>query len=301
VNVYPFIEAENAGTTGNVKRSCELLKVSRAAYYAHRDATPSTRQRQDDDLTAEIIAIHDESKGTYGTPRLHAELRARGRRHSRKRVARLLRATGRAGRAPKRWRTTTIPDPAATTPADLIKRDFSCSASETNKRWCGDITYIRTWEGWLYLATVIDLGSRRVVGWATADHLRTDLIAEALDNAVAQRRPAPGVIFHSDRGCQYTSTQFGDLADDLGVRLSVGRKGECWDNAVAESFFATIKTELIDRRGWPTRTAAHKAIFEYIEGWYNTRRLHSSLGYLSPNAYEASHRTTEDTTGRQVA
>lgn len=151
-------------------------------------------------------------------------------------------------------------------------------------------TGIQAWEGWLYLATVIDLGSRRVVGWATADHLRTDLIAEALNNAVAQRRPEPGVIFHSDRGCQYTSAQFGALADDLGVRLSVGRKGQCWDNAVAESFFATIKAELIDRRGWPTRNAVHTAIFEYIEGWYNTRRLHSSLGYLSPSSYEAKRR-----------
>jgi transposase InsO family protein len=288
VNVYPFIEAENAGS-GNVKRACELLKVSRAAYYTHRRAEPSARARQDTELTEEIVAIHDESKGTYGTPRLHAELRHRGRRHSRKRVARLLRAVGRAGRAPKRWRTTTVPDPAASTPTDLIKRDFSCSATEINTRWCGDITYIHTWEGWLYLATVIDLGSRRIVGWATADHLRTDLIAEALNNAVTQRRPESGVIFHSDRGCQYTSAQFGDLADGLGVRLSVGRKGQCWDNAVAESFFATIKAELIDRRGWPTRNAVHTAIFEYVEGWYNTRRLHSSLGYLSPNAYEATH------------
>ncbi|MEV5721946.1 DDE-type integrase/transposase/recombinase, partial [Amycolatopsis mediterranei] len=137
-----------------------------------------------------------------GTPRLHAELRHRGRWHSRKRIARLLRAAGRAGRAPKRWRTTTVPDPAASTPNDLIRRDFACSANDINTRWCGDITYIHTWEGWLYLATVIDLGSRRVVGWATADHLRTDLIADALNNAVTQRRPEPGVIFHSDRGCQ---------------------------------------------------------------------------------------------------
>jgi transposase InsO family protein len=293
VNVYPFIEAENAGN-GNVNRACALLKVSRSAYYTHRTAEPSARRRQDAELTEQIVAIHDESKGTYGTPRLHAELRARGRRHSRKRIARLLRTAGLAGRAPKRWRTTTVPDPAATTPADLIERDFSCSAREINTRWCGDITYIHTWEGWLYLATVIDLGSRRVVGWATADHLRTSLVAEALDNAVSQRRPEPGVVFHSDRGCQYTSTRFGALADDLGVRLSVGRKGQCWDNAVAESFFATIKKELLDRQGWPTRTAAHKAIFEYIEGWYNTRRRHSSLGYLSPAAYESTRHDLAD-------
>ncbi|WP_170191837.1 IS3 family transposase [Saccharothrix syringae] len=225
---------------------------------------------------------------TYGAPRVHAELRARGQRHSRKRVARLLRQAGRAGRAPKRWRTTTVPDPAATVPPDLIRRDFSCTATDIDTRWCGDITYIHTWEGWLHLATVIDIASRRVVGWATADHLRTDLVAQALDNAVRQRRPRPGVIFHADRGCQYTSARFGALAEDLGVRPSVGRKGQCRDNAVSESFFATIKTELLDRRTWSTRTMAHKAIFEYIEGWYNTRRLHSSLGYLSPAIYEAT-------------
>ncbi|MCG3750487.1 IS3 family transposase [Amycolatopsis sp. Poz14] len=261
---------------------------------ARRSAQPVGEEEQGIDPTfvvgVVVAAIHDESNGTYGTPRLHAELRHRGRRHSRKRIARLLRAAGRAGRAPKPWRTTTVPDPGAHTPADLIKRDFSCSTSDINTRWCGDITYIRTWEGWLYLATVIDLGSRRVVGWATADHLRTDLIADALNNAVAQRRPEPGVIFHFDRGCQYTPAQFGALADEHGARLSVGRKGQCWPNAVAESFFATIKAELLDRRGWPTRVAAHKAIFGYIEGWYNTRRLHSSLGYLSPNTYEPTHR-----------
>jgi putative transposase len=201
VNVYPFIEAENVGS-GNVHRACELLKVSRSAYYIHRSAQPRARTQQDVELTEQIVAIHDESKGTYGTPRVHAELRDRGRRHSRKRIARLLRAAGRAGRAPKRWRTTTIADPTALVPADLIGRDFACAATEINTRWCGDITYINTWEGWLYLATVIDLGSRRVVGWATADHLRTDLVTAALSNAVTQRHPQPGVIFHSDRGCQ---------------------------------------------------------------------------------------------------
>jgi transposase InsO family protein len=301
VNLYPFIEAENASTTGNVTRSCALLQVSRAAYYAHRSAGPSTRERDDAELTDEIIAIHDESNGTYGTPRVHAELRARGRLVSRKRVARLLRAAGRAGRSPKRWRTTTVPDPAANTPTDLIERDFACRATQINTRWCGDITYIHTWEGWLYLATVIDLDSRRVVGWATADHLRTDLISTALHNAVTQRRPESGVIFHSDRGCQYTSVQFATLAEHHGVRLSVGRRGQCWDNAVAESFFATIKSELLDRQGWPTRNAAHTAIFEYIEGWYNTRRLHSSLGYLSPATYETNYWATGNIPRRQVA
>jgi transposase InsO family protein len=202
VNVYPFIEAENAGDRGTVKRACELLKVSRAAYYAHRAAGPSQRDRDDAALTEKIVKAHNESRGTYGAPRVHAELRAQGHRHSRKRVARLMRAAGRVGRAPKRWRTTTVPDPAATLPADLIARDFSCAATDINTRWCGDITYIHTWEGWLYLATVIDIASRRVVGWATADHLRTDLVEQALRNAVTGRRPDKGVIFHSDRGCQ---------------------------------------------------------------------------------------------------
>jgi transposase InsO family protein len=292
VNVYPFIEAENAGSHGTVKRACELLQVSRAAYYAHRarkTAGRSRREREDAVLTERIIAVHEESKGTYGAPRIHAELAAAGLRHSRKRVARLLRRAGRAGRAPKRWRTTTVPDPAAATPPDLIARDFSCAATEIDTRWCGDITYVHTWQGWLYLATVIDIASRRIVGWATADHLRTDLPEQALRNALMQRRPDPGVIFHSDRGGQYTSGQYARLAAGAGVRLSVGRRGQCWDNAVAESFFATIKTELLDREPWPTRALAHQAIFEWIEGWYNTRRRHSSLGYLSPAQYEAGH------------
>jgi transposase InsO family protein len=291
MTVYPFIEAENAGQHGTVKRACELLTVSRAAYYAHRAAAAtggSRRAREDAVLTERIIQVHDESHGTYGAPRVHAELRARGHRHSRKRIARLLRVTGRAGRAPKRWRTTTVPDPTATTPPDLIARDFSCAGVSVDMRWCGDITYINTWEGWLYLATVLDLGSRRVVGWATADHLRTDLVEQALRTAIIQRRPAPGVIFHSDRGCQYTSAQYARAAHQAGVRLSVGRTGQCWDNAVAESFFATIKAELLDRRAWPTKALAHQAIFEWIEGWYNTRRRHSSLGYLSPAAFETT-------------
>jgi transposase InsO family protein len=286
VNGYPFIEAENTSATGNVKRACELLEISRAAYYAHRAARPSQHASQDAALTEKIIQIHHESRGTYGSPRVRAELRARGDQHSRKRVARLMGRAGLAGRTAKRWRTTTVPDPSASVPADLIGRDFSCATGDINTRWCGDITYIHTWEGWLYLATVIDLDSRRVVGWATADHLRTDLPALALRNAIAQRSPKPGVIFHSDRGCQYTSSQYARLATDHGVRLSVGRKGQCWDNAVAESFFATIKTELLDRQSWPTKALVHKAIFEYIEGWYNTRRRHSSLSYLSPAAYE---------------
>ncbi|NLU80670.1 IS3 family transposase [Micromonospora sp. HNM0581] len=292
MNVYPFIEAEQARPGGNVRRSCQLLKVSRSAYYQHRTGGPSRRERDDAELTATITRIHADSAGTYGAPRVRAELAARGRRHSGKRVARLMRTAGLRGRAPRRWRTTTVPDPSAALSADLIRRDFTTAAGGVDSRWCGDITYINTWEGWLYLAVVIDIASRRVVGWATADHLRTDLPAQALTNAIAVRRPTGSVIFHSDRGCQYTSAQYARLAGRHRVRLSVGGRGQCWDNAVAESFFSTIKTELLDRRAWPTRAAARTAIFEWIEGWYNTRRRHSTLGYLSPAEYEATTYST---------
>jgi len=295
VNVYPFIEAEkqrsmtHEGGGGNVARACGLLKVSRSAYYAHAIALAAggtARQRQDAELTARITEIYAESDGSYGAPRTHAELAEQGHRHGRKRIARLMRAARLRGRTPRRWRTTTIADPAAPSRPDLIGRDFTPNAFGLDQRWCGDITYIRTWQGWLYLATVIDIASRRVVGWATADHLRTDLVEQALRNAIITRRPAAGVIFHSDRGCQYTSTQYADTATELGVRLSVGRTGQCWDNALAESFFATIKGELLEHRSWPTHTAARAAIFDYIEGWYNTKRRHSALDYLSPTAYE---------------
>lgn len=291
MNVYPFIEAEKAGGH-NVVRACALLKVSRSAYYAGRGDALSTRQRADADLLAQVKVLHAESDGTYGAPRIHAELAHRGRQHGRKRIARLMREAGLHGRAPRRFITTTVADPTAGARADLIRRDFTVDAAAINSRWCGDITYVRTWEGWLYLATVIDIASRRVVGWATADHLRTDLIEQALRNAVTVRRPQPGVVFHSDRGCQYTSTQFAGAASELGVKLSVGRTGQCWDNALAESFFATIKGELLDRRPWPSRAAAHRAIFNYIEAWYNLRRLHSTLGYRSPADYERDHQTT---------
>jgi transposase-like protein len=224
VNVYPFIEAEKEEQR-NVKRACELLQVSRAAFYADRGKEPSSSREQEDAELAEVIKqVHDESKGRYSAPRIHAELRRAGRRHGRKRVARLMRAGNIRGRTPRRWKKTTIPDPAAR--ADLIRRDFSTDANMINARWCGDITYVPTWEGWLYLATVLDIASRRVVGFAMADHLRTELVADALANAVAARNPGPGLIFHSDRGCQYTSAQFAALADECVVTLSVGRTGQ---------------------------------------------------------------------------
>jgi transposase InsO family protein len=197
VNCYPFIEAEKAQRR-SVKRACELLKVSRSAYYQARQGRPSKRAAEDAELAEQVRTVHEESKGRYGAPRVHAALRGQGRRHSRKRVARLMRDQGLQGRAAKRWKKTTVPDPAAAARADRIRRDFTADASRLNTRWCGDITYIATWEGWLYLATVIDVASRRVVGYALADHLRTELVADALSNS--GRRPRPGAGRHFSLG-----------------------------------------------------------------------------------------------------
>jgi putative transposase len=287
VKAQAFIGAQQAAGHG-IARACRLLKVARAAYYQRLTGVPSARRAADVILSARITSICTDSKGTYGSPRVHRELRRQGAGCGKRRVARLMRAAGLEGRRKKRWRTTTIADPAAEKAQDLIQRDFAPRPG-TDRRYAGDITYIMTWEGWAYLATVIDLSSRRVVGWALSDHMRTSLVEDALAMAFTTRRPADGVIFHSDRGCQYTSKDFAALARANGVILSVSRKGECWDNAVAESFFATIKRELINDRAWPTRAGLHRAVFDYIEGWYNTRRLHSSLGYLSPAEYESTH------------
>ena len=287
----PFIEAEEAAAH-SVNRCCELFQVSKSAYYERKKAIPSVREVTDVELTEQIEEHHRESKGTYGYLRVHKALRKDGVEVGTRRVRRLMRQAGLEGRAKKRWRKTTVPDPEAEAAKDLIQRHFGPCA-EIDRRYVGDITYVMTWEGWAYLATVIDLASRRVVGWALADHMRTELVEEALQMAFSQRRPGPGLIFHSDRGCQYTSRDYADLARANGVVLSVGLAGECWDNAVAESFFATIKRELIDTRAWPTRAGLRRAVFDYIEGWYNVRRLHSSLDYCSPAEWEAIHHSAD--------
>jgi transposase InsO family protein len=287
VNVYPFIEAERVTGAGCVRRACRLLKVSRAAYYAWSSGAPRARRLADEELLARIAAAHKASRGTYGSPRITRALRQGGLRVSRKRVARLMAQRGLAGRARRRAKRTTIADPAAKGRAtDLLRRNFAPQNHAIDTLWCGDISYVRTWEGWAYVATVIDLSSRRVVGLAMADHLRASLATEALEMALAQRRPEPGLVFHSV-SCQYTSAEFRGLLGHRGLVQSLSRPGQCWDNAVAESFFATLKEELLYRGAWPTRVAARRAIFEYVEVFYNRQRMHSTLGYLTPVAYEA--------------
>ena len=288
---YPFIEAEKAAAQRVVK-ACALLEVSRAAYYQWRQHVPSQRQRRDAELEERIATIHQQSRGTYGAPRVHQQLRREGVACGKKRVARLLGERGLAGRSRRRFRRTTIADPAANPQApDLVRRAFGPGGLEPNRIWVGDISYLRTWEGWCYIATVIDLASRRVVGFALADHLRTSLACDALRMAVTARRPSPGLVFHTDRGSQYTAQVFRRLLTSSAITQSLGRPGQCWDNAVAESFFATLKTELVSRHAWPTRAAVRAAVFEFIEVFYNRQRLHSALGYRSPAEYEAHQLT----------
>ena len=287
MNVYPFIEAEKAEPEGNVAKACHLLEVSRSAYYEWSSGTPSARQLSDAELADKIVDIFTQSRRTYGAPRITTKLAEEGVRVGKKRVARLMVLRGLAGRVKRRFKKTTIADPMAESSAiDLIGRTFGPGVREVDTAWCGDITYVRTWEGWLYLATVIDLESRRVVGFAMADHMRASLVCDALEMAITQRRPAPGLIFHADRGSQYTSGTFRKLLTEHHMTQSLSRPGQCWDNAVAESWFSTLKEELIYRQAWPTRVQARRAIFEFIEVFYNRERLHSSLGNLTPVEYE---------------
>ena len=235
-------------------------------------------------LTAQIAAVHAGSRRTYGAPRIHAALRARGTRCGRKRVARLMRAAGLVGCHRRRRARTTVADPAHTPAPNLVTRDFS--AAERDRLWLGDITYVATNEGWLYLAILLDAHSRRVVGWALADHLRTELALDALAMALGRRRPDAGLVHHTDRGCQYTAAAYRARLAAHGITCSMSRAGDCFDNAMAESFFATLKAELVDARRWPTRAAARTAIFAWIEVFYNRQRHHSALAYQPPAVFE---------------
>jgi len=263
---------------------CRLLGVSRSGYYAWRRRPPSARARADRGLSQRIREIHEQSRGTYGTPRIRAELRDAGVACSRKRVARLLRLAGLQGCHRRKGPPSPRRTPGATPAPDLVRRDFAAPAPD--RLWVADITYVPTWAGFLYLAVVLDAHSRRIVGWAMADHLRSELVIEALDMAVWRRRPTQSVVHHSDQGSQYTSLAFGRRLREAGLVSSMGSRGDCFDNATAESFFATLECELLARRRFPTRSAARLALFDYIEGFSNTHRRHSALGYLSPAAYE---------------
>jgi putative transposase len=259
-----------------------LLGVSPSGYYAWASRPPSNRTLADERLLVEIRSIHQRSRGTYGAPRVHAELQAQGTRVSRKRVARLMRDAGLAGASRRRFNTT-VRDRDRRPAPDLVDRRFT--AEGPNRLWVADITYIPTWSGFLYLAVVLDAWSRRVVGWSMATHLRTELVLEALNMALSQRRPR-GVIHHSDQGTQYTSIAFGLRCREAGVRPSMGSVGDCYDNAMCESFFATLECELLDRHKLKTPAEARHAVFEFVESWYNPRRRHSALGYLSPAEFE---------------
>jgi putative transposase len=267
---------------------CEYLGVSRAGYYRWRGASLSQRAQDDVALISMMKELHVRARGNPGVRRMRAELAAAGYRMSHKRVYRLMKAAGLRGRHPKAWKRTTIQGEKPVSAPDRIKRDFS--AERPNEKWCGDITYVKTWDGWAYVATVIDLHSRRLIGYAVANHMRTSLVTEALDMALAARRPAAGVIFHSDRGTQYTSVEFDVYCRNHGIRRSLGKTGICYDNAVSESTFATYKKELIHTRPWPDLESLKTATTDWIENYFNTVRRHSTLGYLTPREYELGFR-----------
>jgi putative transposase len=265
---------------------CRLLRVSKSGFYSWMRRPMSVHTRMDVRLTAVIRAIHEYSKGTYGAPRVHAELVFGQSMHvARKRVARLMRAAGLRGVQKRRYVRTTVSDPSDRWAPDLVERNFT--VSRPNRLWVADLTYVATWAGFLYVAVVIDAFSRRVIGWAMETHLRTELVLAALEMAYTQRTPScQKVIFHSDHGTQYTSVAFGQRCQELGVRPSMGSVGDAYDNALAESFFASLECEVLDRNHFRTREEARTAVFSWIEGWYNPHRRHSSLGYLSPRQFE---------------
>jgi putative transposase len=269
----------------SIRAMCRVLEVSASGYYAWRRRMISVRAKEDEELQQRIGAIYHRSRQTYGAPRIHAELQEEGTRVGRKRVARLMKASGLAGVSRRKSTVTTRRDRSARPAPDLVDRQFA--ADQPNALWVADITYVPTWVGFLYLAVVLDVWSRKIVGWAMASHLRTSLVTAALDMAIVHRSPGD-VIHHSDQGCQYTSIAFGKRCREAGVRPSMGSVGDCYDNAMCESFFATLECELIDRSTFRNREDARDAIFDFIEGFYNTHRRHSALGNHSPVQFEKS-------------
>jgi len=282
VSCYHLIDAERANFP--VRVLCKTLGVSRSGYYDWKDRPPSRRSRQDAVLTEKIREIHRRSRQTYGSPRVHAELKALGTRCSRKRIARLMRQARLRGCMRGGRRSTTRRSKRFACAEDLVKRNFA--ATQMDRVWVADITYVPTQEGFLYLAFILDVYSRRIVGWAMENHLRTELVVDALRMAVWRRKPSPGLVHHSDQGVQYTALSFSERLREVGITPSMGRTGTALDNAMAESFVSTLKAELVSNLKFPGRQAAKTAIFEYLETFYNTRRLHSSLGYKSPADFE---------------
>jgi len=266
---------------------CRLLGVSRSGFYAAHKRQPSARMLADQHLRVQICAVHRQSRQTYGSPRVHAELREQGVRCGRKRIERLMRIEGLVAKPRRRQRRTTNSNHPHPVAPNVLERRFAVTAiQQLDRVWASDITYVPTREGWLYLAVVLDLASRLVVGWAMQPSLDQSLTHAALHMALLRRRPAPGVLHHSDRGVQYAATDYQRLLAAHGMTPSMSRTGDCYDNAVVESFFATLEWELLERADWHTREEAKAAIFEYIEVWYNRQRRHSTLGYLSPVDYE---------------
>lgn len=275
---FALIHAEKAEFT--VAAMCRLYAVSRQGYYAYVRSLDSPRLRSELDLQERIRAIHAEADGNYGSPRVLRELRRQGARVGKRRVEATMRALGLCGTPRRRHKATTRPNAAHPAESNHLARNFT--ASRPNERWVTDITYIWTQEGWAYLAVILDLYSRAVVAWALSTRLSTELALAALGTALRRRAPQVGLMHHSDRGCQYTSAEYRRVLHDAGITVSMSRRGNCWDNAVAESFFATLKTELVHRRTWASRMDLRAALFEYIEVFYNRRRLHSSIGYKTP-------------------
>jgi putative transposase len=279
---FAFIAAEKAHYP--VDTLCDVLDVSRSGYYAWTKRAVPARAKADAHLAVEIAAVHRKSRRTYGSPRVHADLRARGVRVGRKRVARLMREKGLVARQKRRFRRTTDAKHALPIASNVLERHFE--APDLNEAWVTDVTYIATDEGWLYLAAILDLCSRRVVGWAASATNDRALALEALTRALRTRRPAVGLVHHSDRGSPYASEDYRKVLRDHGVIASMSRAGDCWDNAVAESFFATLKAELVEHERYPTRAAAVASIGDYIENFYNLARRHSHLEYVSPVEFE---------------
>lgn len=268
----------------NVRMMSRLLQVSASGFYDWKDRAPSQRARKDIELTGHIQRIHHRSKGRYGSPMIHAELaQDHGIAVGCKRVARLMRCAHLKGAYPKRFVVTTTPGVNVTASRDLVARQFT--AAGPDQLWVADITYVPTWAGFVYLAVVLDVWSRKVVGWAMQDHMQTELVLEALNSALAQRQPLQ-VVHHSDHGCQYTSYAFGQRCQQMNVVSSMGTVGDAYDNAMAESFFATLERELLSGSRFKTQAEAKTAVFEWLEGWYNLHRRHSSLGRISPIAFE---------------